>query len=180
MKEYVPFNVNYLIRFSKLKNISSDIAKNIQTDITLDEVLNRQMNESSLKRSEKENNPEKEDFLETIINERRRFLVGAIKQLGFFHQERKRISDELKYKIDYATTYYKNLLYELDFWPRGYNSMVENRRIHLEKIHNNLEQEKRQEETSCWRDILNVSRDMRSLLREYMELMIRRRIVQNK
>jgi len=179
MKEYLPFDINYWLSI-KENSLLNNKGKT-SSEIDLENILeNRQPHNSFTENALKKHNSKDEDLLETIIEERRKFLVKSIGQLDFFHQERIHINSELKYKIDYAIMYYNNLIYDLDLWPRGYNSMIEKRRIHLEKICNTLEQEKRQEKTNCWSDIITVTRDLRVLLKEYVELMIRKRIVQNK
>ena len=179
MKEYVSFDIDYWLSIKENSLLNNKGKMFSKTD--LEHILDKRRSHNLFTENTlKEHNSKDEDFLENIIEERRRFLVGEIKKLDFFQKVRLRISQELKYRIDYDIIYHKNLIYELDLWPRGYNSMIEKRRIHLEKIQNTLEQEKRREETNFWTDILTVTRDLRTLLREYVELMIRKRIVQNK
>ena len=201
MKEYIPFDIDYwkkLVKNSLLVNIKNQ--NNTPSEQNLEHILkDKRIEKSMLIKSINENINNKitnknlisnnnsknidvnnKDFLENIIEERRRFLVREISQLDFFIKEREKISYDINYNIDYAILCYSELIGELDFWKRGYNSGVEKRRMHLEKLCSTLENEKRQEEISRWRDILSVTRDTRILLKEYMELMIRRRIIQNK
>lgn len=118
------------------------------------------------------------DVLESILEERSRFLAGSISQFSFFHKERLRISRNLQDKLDYDIAQNQSLIFELDFWPLGTESIVESRRSQLENIQTSLEQEKRREEVSCWNDLLKVAQDVQSVLREYVELQIRTKLLQ--
>lgn len=177
MKEYIPFDLSYWLKLSKGLSLNKQEEK--QPEITLDNFLEaRQPSVSKLESLSATNDPENADILESIIEDKRRFLAGLIEQFHFFYQKRIQISIRLHHSIEYSIMYYKYLAYGLNLWPRGYNSAVEKRHIHLEKIRNILEQEKRREDTACWRDLLAVSRDLKTLLKEYMELLIRKRIIQ--
>jgi len=185
MKEYVPFDISYWLRISNNSYASASIPVITPiislSDITLEKVVESkysQQQTSRLSSSRPCQEKENEDLLESIIEDRRSFLANSIKQLDAFQKERIRLSSYLKYRIEYYVSYHKTLIYELDFWERGGNSMVEKRRMHLEKISVALRQEKRQEEISCWRDIVMVSKDIRILLKEYIELSIKKRVLQ--
>lgn len=174
MKDYVPFDIYYWLRL--LRNLKIDYSMKSHSALPLDERLSKQKELFSIEPTI-ENNPQEDDLLENIIEEKRIFFGKEINKLDLFQKYRLQINFELKYWIDYAIMSYRSLIYNLDLWPRGYNSMIEKRRIHLERICNTLEQEKRREITSCWKDMLTVTRDLRAILREYMELSIRKRIV---
>ena len=177
MKEYVTFDISYWHRISK--DLPPMIMGKKSSDISLDNKLeDRSLAIPSLDKPVDGNDSAKGNFLEEIIGERLNFLSSSISQLEFLHYERIRVSNKIKLRIEYSIMYYKYLIYELDLWPRGYNSVIEKRRIHLERIRNLLGQEKRKEITACWSDILNVTRDLRIVLKEYIELHIRKRIVQ--
>ena len=111
--------------------------------------------------------------------ERSDFFERSIEQLRVFQEERRRISDDINRSIDHSLFYLSSDLSMLDFLPRNASSVTENRRAHLEKLVAFLEQEKRKEKTIKWRDDFLVSRDLNSLLKEYVEHELRKRLIKD-
>ena len=165
MKNYVPVDVSYWTKTSKQGSQNSHNKNSLI------------IHNSSL--------PEyKEDgLLEILIGERERFLEGAINQLNQFSQERKHIDNLNVDDIENKIVYLNNRILDLQFWPMGMHPgtslIVERRRSELEKSIERLEQEKRREKTACWNDLLKVTKDIHVLVKEYVELMIRKHIVLN-
>lgn len=176
MKEYVPFDPNYWFSLtggwkhtSVQKKIDSSELEKALKRITQDEPIKPALKTVSHSQSG--------DLLESILEARGAFLSQEIGKLKELQGRRIDLSQSIQESIEYALTYHKNIIYELDLWPRGSNSAVEKRRIHLERIRDGLNQEKRREAVSVWKDVFSVNRDLRMVMKEYVELMVRKRLI---
>ena len=170
MKEYIPLDIDYLLKTVKDEK---------QSYKSLERVLeNLNPNNSSISNPEESSSKQSsDDVLETILNKRKEFLSDSINQLNSFQQQRLQLSNHLQKSIEYYAMCQTNLILEIKSWNNGDNTAIDMRRGHLEKIRHQLQQEKRNESVQCWRDILKVDREIRELLKGYMELSIKERIL---
>ena len=133
MKEYVPFDPNYW--FSVKGSWKSMAIKNARPYSELEESIESIVAIKPAQLDSKSNfDSQSGDLLESILEARGAFLSQEIGKLKELQSRRIDLSQSIQESIEYALTYHKNLIYELDFCPRGSNSAIESRRIHLERV----------------------------------------------
>ncbi len=123
------------------------------------------------------NSGDGDGFLDIVLSSKSKVLTDSISLFQDFRDERQKMSDLIRRDIEYSLMYLSMDISGLDFWPGGVNSAADSRRIHLERLSRDLEQERWREEKDCWNDMLSVSRSLHDLLKEYADLEIRKRII---
>ena len=120
---------------------------------------------------------EENDSLENLLQEKVDSLSEILAQIDRDIKSRNDLSKEVIEQIDQHYRYLKTKYYELQEWMFGRNRWVELRRSALEKQLDVLNQEKRQEQVQCWRDIAQLTREFRDWFKQYCDLMQRIKII---
>jgi hypothetical protein len=123
--------------------------------------------------------PEKEqiDSLEYLLQQKVDSLSDILAQIDRDIKSRDNLSKEVIEQIDHDYRYIKTKYFELEQWMFGHNRWVEQRRSALENQLDTLNQEKRQEQVQCWRDIAQLTREFRDWFKQYRDLMQRIKII---
>jgi hypothetical protein len=115
-----------------------------------------------------------EDFLAKKL----RIIAASIHQILREIQQRERLSEQTIREIDEQLCQQKSLLHEVA--PHGSSPFTlgdPRRRSTLERDLAALEQEKRREHLSAWKDVSSLKRELRELIREYQEEQRRQQVM---
>jgi len=115
--------------------------------------------------------------LEKLLLDKVQSLTTIISQIGSEIQNRKNLSTQISYTIDQQYLYLKSYFLTFDQWELGRNKSIEMRRTRLEQQLQQLHQEKRMEQTQCWKDIAQLNKECRTWFKQYRDLMQRVKIV---
>ena len=91
---------------------------------------------------------------------------------------RHEFADKFLYQIDYQIRECASSLSEFNCWGLGYNTGVDKKRNHLERMLSDLRKERRGTELRCWQDIVALRKDLRDTLSEYKNIIRRGRMLQ--
>ena len=89
-------------------------------------------------------------------------------------ESRKELKLELVSRLRDSVDEVQSLIDGIEHWEPGYRPSVDGRRTGLEKEFLSLGREERLQELNAWRDISILKRQLRELLKEYMEALRRR------
>jgi hypothetical protein len=117
------------------------------------------------------------DSLEYLFQDKVDSLSEILAQIDRDIKSRNDLSKDVIEQIDQHYRYIKTKYYELQQWMFGHNRWVEQRRSALERQLDALDQEKRQEQIQCWRDIAQLTREFRDWFKQYCDLMQRIKII---
>ena len=116
------------------------------------------------------NLPLPSDPIEAMLSGRARIIEASIGQVLKEIADRETLATKLIEDIDREMCILKGFLYEVA--PHGSSPLTvgdPRRRAALEKEIATLEAEKRREEGSCWKDVASLRKEMRELVREFLE-----------
>lgn len=125
--------------------------------------------------SKKESTP---DPLGKFVAGKLAILNAAIEQVATEVEEREKLRDRTLHDIDKAICEQKELLYQVA--PHGSSPFTigdSKRRSSIEKELSTLEAEQRRETTAAWKDIANLKKELRALLREEAEEKRRQEVI---
>ena len=129
-------------------------------------------------------NRSKNSLLEQIISDKTKILKSTITELLSEITQRESINSDISDKIDQEIFDQENNLQILRQKGFGYvfdNLLIRQRlESQLEDSIQDLEQEKRKERVECWRDLMNLKKDLLSSFREYWNLVKRRELLEIK
>ena len=127
-------------------------------------------------------NRSKNSLLEQIISDKTKILKSTITELLSEITQRELINNDISDKIDQEIFSQKNNLQILRQKGFGYafDNLLTRQRLEsqLEDSIQDLEQEKRKERVECWRDLMNLKKDLLSAFREYWNLAKRRELLE--
>jgi hypothetical protein len=95
-------------------------------------------------------------------------------EIGARHE----FANKFLYQIDYQIRECASWLSEFNRWGLGYNTGVDKKRNHLERMLSDLRKERRATELRCWEDIVALRKDLRDTLTEYKDVIRRGRMLQ--
>lgn len=105
--------------------------------------------------------------LERFLGRKKNFAAKSVQDILGLIYERESIKYELAHAIDYEQCHLGTQLLEIDDWRTGDNPQLDKTRGQLERNIIALNQEKRREETACWRDVTRLKSELREVLREF-------------
>lgn len=105
-------------------------------------------------------------------------LRDTVDQVSAEITTRHEFADKFLYQIDYQIRECASSLSEFDRWGLGYNTGVDKKRNHLERMLSDLRKERRATELRCWEDIVALRKDLRETLTEYKDIIRRGRMLQ--
>jgi len=120
---------------------------------------------------------ETDQSLENLLIEKVNNLAQILSQIHNEINNRKKLSHYLIYRLYNHYFYVKSYFLILDHGEIGGNRSIELRRSRLEQQLNNILQEKRLEQSRCWKDIAQLNKESRQWLKQYMDLVERVKIV---
>ena len=124
----------------------------------------------------------KNSLLEQIISDKTKILKSTITELLSEITQRELINNNISDKIDQEIFDQENNLQILRQKGFGYafDNLLTRQRLEsqLEDSIQDLEQEKRKERVECWRDLMNLKKDLLSAFREYWNLVKRRELLE--
>lgn len=115
---------------------------------------------------------------DVYFSEKLSSLKATIDQISEEITTRHEFTDSFLYQIDYQIRECAFSLAEFNSWGVGYNTGVDKKRNHLERMLNDLRKERRATELRCWEDIVALRKDMREALTEYKEIVRRGEMLQ--
>ena len=119
-----------------------------------------------------------EDLLVSLVADRLRIMEAGIRQLIIEMEERKRLRDRMLDDIDQEICAQKEMLFQVA--PNGVSPFTvgdPRRRSAIEKEIASLDAEKRAQETSAWKDVSTLKKELRELGREYLEEKRKQRVI---
>jgi hypothetical protein len=105
-------------------------------------------------------------------------LRDSIQQVSTEITTRHEFAYKFLYQIDYQIRECASSLAEFRHWGLGYNTGVDKKRNHLERMLADLRKERRATELRCWEDIVALRKDLRDTLTEYKDIIRRGRMLQ--
>ncbi len=105
--------------------------------------------------------------LDRFLDRRKRFAAGSVEDILGQIYERQTLKYDLIGNIEEERCYIKSKLLETGQWRTGLNPQLDKTRGQLQSTILALDQEKRREETACWRDITRLRSELREALREF-------------
>jgi len=105
-------------------------------------------------------------------------LRYSVQQVSAEITTRHEFANKFLYQIDYQIRECASSLAEFNRWGLGYNTGVDKKRNHLERMLSDLRKERRATELRCWDDIVALRKDMRNTLSEYKDILRRGRLLQ--
>ena len=111
--------------------------------------------------------------LDIYFGEKLNSLRDTIDQISQENTTRHEFANSFLYQIDYQIRECAFSLSEFHSWGIGYNTGVDKKRNHLERMLNDLRKERRATELRCWEDIVALRKDMREALTEYKDILRR-------
>jgi len=116
--------------------------------------------------------------LDVYFGEKLSSLRDTIDQISEEITTRHDFASNFLYQIDYQIRECAFSLSEFNSWGIGYNTGVDKKRNHLERMLNDLRKERRATELRCWEDIVAIRKDMRETLTEYKGILRRGSMLQ--
>ena len=113
------------------------------------------------------------NVVETIFTDRTRSLKSTVNELLAEIERRENLHADLKSRIGDDICRCGEYLQEVKFWTdRPYNpdTNFTSRKTNLEKQIFSLEEEKRTEDLTCWRDLMFLKKYLMSALKDYWKL----------
>jgi hypothetical protein len=127
-------------------------------------------------------NRSKNSLLEQIISDKTKILKSTITELLSEITQREMINNDISDKIDQEIFDQENNLQILRQKGFGYafDNLLIRQRLESQQADSiqDLEQEKRKERVECWRDLMNLKKDLLSAFREYWNLVKRRELLE--
>ena len=115
---------------------------------------------------------------ESYFSEKLDYLRDTVGQISAEITTRHEFTNKFLYQIDYQIRECAFSLSEFRFWGIGYNTGVDKKRNHLERMLSDLRKERRATELRCWEDIVSLRKDLRDTLSEYKDILRRGRILE--
>jgi len=115
---------------------------------------------------------------DVYFSEKLSSLKDTIDQISEEMTTRHEFAGRFLYQIDYQIRECAFSLAEFNSWGVGYNTGVDKKRNHLERMLNDLRKERRAAELRCWEDVVALRKDMREALAEYKEIVRRGEMLQ--
>lgn len=129
-------------------------------------------------------NRSKNSILEQIISDKAKILKSTITELLSEITQRESINTDISDKIDQEIFDQENNLQILrqKGFRYAFDNLLTRQRLEsqIEGSIQDLEQEKRKERVECWRDLMNLKKDLLSAFREYWNLVKRRELLESK
>ena len=132
--------------------------------------------------SYKENNTAN-SVVETIFTDRTRSLKSTVNKLLAEIELRENLHADLKSRIDDDICKCGGYLQEVKFWTdRPYNpdTNFTSRKTNLENQIFSLEEQKRTEDLTCWRDLMFLKKYLMSALKDYWKLSKSRAVLEGR
>lgn len=117
--------------------------------------------------------PGLEDFLEEKVEG----LGSILGEITTEAANRETLSSSIITLIYEHYLYVKNKLHELTHIALGTNRSVESRRSALERQLDAFKEEARRERVQCWQDIAGLKRELRTWLKQYLDIAQRVRLI---
>ena len=111
--------------------------------------------------------------LDDFFTEKLKNLRSTIDDISTEITNRHEFTRKFLYEIDYQITSTACSLGEFKFWGIGYNTGVDKKRNHLERILVELRKKRRATELRAWEDIIALRKEMRGALTEYKDIVRR-------
>ena len=108
-----------------------------------------------------------EGSLERFLGRKKNFAARSVQDILGLIYERETIKYDMARIIDYERCHMGTQLLEIGDWKTGDNAQLDKTRGQIEKNVIALNQEKRREETACWRDVTRLKSELREALREF-------------
>jgi hypothetical protein len=115
---------------------------------------------------------------DVYFSEKLASLRDTVEQVSTEITTRHEFANKFLYQIDYQIRECASSLSEFNRWGLGYNTGVDKKRNHLERMLSDLRKERRGTELRCWQDIVALRKDLRDTLNEYKDVIRRGRMLQ--
>jgi len=156
---YIPFNQNYI------SNENGNESKNDSSATCVPNALSFHSTNCS-------------DPIAGFLTDKIRIIEASIKQVADEIENREQLRDRMLTEIDKQTCAQKEMLYFMaPHGPCPFTVGDSRRRSGIEKELASLETDKRREETSAWRDVSTLRKELRELFREYEDEKRKQRVM---
>ena len=108
--------------------------------------------------------------LEALLQAKVRSLADILTSIEHDIRGRQQLSHFVLAHIDTYSCYLASDLLALYKWPVGRYRTIEQRRLGIERLLQQLLQEKRAEVTNCWQDIARLRAELRTWLKQYSDI----------
>lgn len=105
--------------------------------------------------------------IDLFMGRKKRFAAKSVQEILELIYERQDIKLTMEQGIDNDRCNLGTQLLEIGDWQTGANSQLDKTRNQIERNIMALDQEKRREETACWRDVIRLKGELREAMREF-------------